>query len=717
MRAVLSNLAKNRLLTACGALVLTEAGLLVAWGGSAFAEGMLPAAITVVFLAWFWTGAFAIARTLLRGIAGLAETHPRRALLARLALATALTAAALHHVLGWALYLRTGQFANLASIEFAIRNPPATTWLYLTSAEQIALIAAGVMALLSIPAIAVATRRCESWCRGESRKPLLLPWALLTMLLVGLVHRLECDLSPTRLGVRENVLLNCVNPQLTFFSSVYERLTLEPIEPVLDHAELTPIGEWSAPARSRRAPGVIFVAIEALRHDVVHLRHQGREVTPHLNRLARGGLEWRNAYSQSTHSDYSDVCIVSSLYPLRTREHHYYQRRDPWPRTLAFDVFKQAGYRTAIISSQNEAWGCMDQFLETPSLDLFYDAQRSGAETYISERDRQFQYENEVGTFSAGCLYDPHTTDRAIAWIEESIEQDKPFFVSMNFQASHFPYELPAGADRPFQPCELSSDISFLEYPREKTHLVRNAYFNGVHHCDQQLGRLVAALEKADRLDDVILVVMGENGEAFHESGTCGHAREPVEPAIHVAAVMHAPRYLTPRVEHYPTELIDLLPTVFGLVGWQPHANFQGIDVLSDSRPALADRLLFFHANSPAAHADAVQWAGRWKFIRDHRTGRGFLRDIINDPGETQNFADEHPEIASRLSNVLNRWRKRQLAYYHFPAYYENYFPPRPPRLLPLAEGAPRKGATINASGLPATLAPQTPVWRNGGQN
>lgn len=77
-------------------------------------------------------------------------------------------------------------------------------------------------------------------------------------------------------------------------------------------------------------------------------------MTPHLNRLAKQGVQFTRAYTQSTHSDYADVCIVSSLYPLRKTRHHYYSASDPWPKTLIYDLLKPLGYVTAIFSSQNE---------------------------------------------------------------------------------------------------------------------------------------------------------------------------------------------------------------------------------------------------------------------------------------------------------------------------------------------------------------------------
>lgn len=682
MRAFVTNILKNRLLVGCLSIAGMESLLLLSRPHHVYDDGPLPSAIALTFLAWFWLSVALAARLVIRGLGRVETQRPTLGKSARGVVSGLIVAGALHYVASWAMYFKTGQFANLSTILFAVKNPPATTWLYLGPGERNAIVLAICGALIAWPVCGFVMGRLAQQVRAKKQgRSQIVSWVSLTLILFLLTKALEADRSPTRLGPRKNTLMNCVNPQLTLATTIARRFTLEPIDAVLDKNELQRLTTWTGPTADKDRPSVVFIAIEALRSDVVGLTHQGREVTPNLNRLARNGLNWTKAYSQSTHSDYADVCIVSSLYPLRTREHHYYRRRDPWPKTLAFDVFKQAGYRTAIISSQNEAWGCMDQFLETPNLDLFYDAQRSGAETYISEKDRQFQYENDVGTFSAGCLYDPHTMSKAVSWMAERFEADEPFFISMNFQASHFPYELPEGTERPFQPCEITSDISFLEYPKEKTHIVRNAYYNGLAHCDDQLGRMIESLELAGRLDDTILVIMGENGEAFHESGTVGHARDPVEPAIHVATVMHAPKYFPPGEEDYPLELVDLLPTVLGKLDWPTHPNFQGTDALSSTRVPLHDRLLFFHANSPAANSDAVQWAGRWKFIQDHRTGRGFLRDIATNPEETHEFSSEQPAIAAQLRELLAKWRARQLAYYHYPMYYENFYPPKAPGL------------------------------------
>ncbi len=597
----------------------------------------------------------------------------------------ALTAMIVLQTGSWGLFWRSGRFANLESLLFLAINPPLTFMDRLVTSERW-----GVFGLLaSIPVLLAITaayflrvRQVDRRLTAESHRHRRVIWIGMTTICLLPFCAICNDRSTHRLGSRVAAIKNRVSPSLTVMMSGIEMLSTEPIAACLDVKTLKGLHDhpWSPPAGDdRNRPNVVLIAVESLRHDVVHLRHQGREVLPHINQLAKSGVNFTRAYSQSTHSDYADVCLVSSLYPLRTRRHHYYRTSDPWPKTLAYDIFKQAGYATAFVSATNEGWGCMDQFHESPNLDLFYDAKRSGQATFDRKRDPGFAHELEIGSLTAGLLPDTHVMDTAIQWSREQIGERRPFFLNINFQSSHFPYELPEGAEHPFQPCELDSDVTFMNHPKSKTDRVRNAYFNGLHHCDKLVGRMVEHLRETGQLENTILWVLGENGEAFHECGQVGHAQSPVEPTIHVATVLHAPRHLTPRNEDYPLEHVDLIPTMLGLMGWPAHPNFQGIDALSSLRPSLDRRFLYFHVNSPASLADAVQWAGRWKLTIDHQQGHTRLIDIQEDPAESHDLSAQFPELARTLQRALVHWREQQLAYYHYPMYYRSYFPPSPP--------------------------------------
>jgi arylsulfatase A-like enzyme len=653
---------------------------------SVFSDTGIAPVYAVAFLFWFWLtvgwGIWLVGA--IWNWLGLRLSRPT-AVAARISIILFAVCCLLTYVSSWGLYLQTGRFMNLAALQFLATNSEKL-WSYLSAAQPqqlAALVLLGTAFAAGLPSLLAWVGRSH-WTEVDSdhasKRHLVWRYATVAMLLVAVL--LVADASPQRRTRRFAHLKCSLNPTVTLIATSLEAVVAEPIKDCLDASELWSIASsnWAPPEiEPRHAPSILFVAIESLRHKVVRQVHQGREITPNLNKLADKGLHLTRAYAQSTHSDYADVCLVSSLYPLRSRRHHYYRRSDPWPKTCIYDVLKPAGYATAIISSQNEAWGCMDEFLDTGNLDYFYHPQRSSAPTHVSDRDPGFAHEIGVGGLVAGKFRDCHTTDVAIEWIRRQVSDEKPFFLSLNFQSSHFPYPLPEEALQPFQPSELDADIHFMDYPPEKTQLVRNAYFNAIHECDRQLGRLVAALEACGRLDDTILVVTGENGEAFHENGSVGHAREPVQPAIHIACVIHAPGRTPLGEDDYPFEHVDLAPTVLGLIGCPPHPNFQGIDILAEDRPPAVRRLTFTHVLSPVASADSVMLGGRWKYLRDYQSSQAWLFDVATDPGETENLAGSHPNLVRQLSGLLTRWRNRQLAYYYLPHYYQNYYPPRPP--------------------------------------
>ncbi|MFC1759246.1 sulfatase, partial [Planctomycetota bacterium] len=300
--------------------------------------------------------------------------------------------------------------------------------------------------------------------------------------------------------------------------------------------------------------------------------------------------------------------------------------------------------------------------------------------TSTSDRDPGFARERSMGTLTVGKLPDHHTTAKAIEWVTQQAKEDKPFFLSMNLQSSHFPYLVPKGAEKPFQPCELDSSIGFVNYAESDVPRVKNAYFNAIHECDNQVGRLVDALRRNGQLEKTILIVTGENGEAFHEcGGSVTHAREPVEPAIHVACVFHAPGLLEPRVDDYPLEHVDLVPTICGLLGMTERPNFQGIDVLAAERIPSERRLIFNHVNSCLAQCDAVVLGGRWKLTTNRLENFATLFDVQRDPNQEVNLFHKRNDLAQALQERLETWRSQQLSYYHFPQYYLNFYAPKPP--------------------------------------
>lgn len=619
--------------------------------------------LAIEFAAWFW-----VTMGWVMWLAARRLRHP----LARVAWIALVAVVLIVYAVSWGVYLHTSRFLDWDAVHFTVGNFHLL-WMFARQAERGTL----SVTLAILTAVAAAILCGGPWLADgqwltadklELRRSRRLAWYSLGLgwLLLLSASRNNNDLS--QIGRAQDAVRNCLHPAATLVASCLSSSLREQIVPCLRPADLRPLEEaeaWNRTARVTNRANVVLITVESMRHDVVGLWQQGREVMPAVDALAHNGVQFTRAYSQTTHTDYSTTALYSSLFPLRTVRHLYFHANDPWPKTLFYDVLKPAGYATAIISSQNEGWGGMDNFLKTSQLDLFYDPEHGGSSVHA-----ELSFDN---------LPDAQTVDKAIAWAGKQAEDGKPFFLGLNLQTPHFPYKLPPGAERPFQPGTIDFPAGFLEYPVEKVPVVRNAYYNALHECDRQIGRLVQGLRANNQFSHTIFVLSGDHGEAFHEKDYVSHAREPIEPVVRTACLICAPGLITPHVDDYPVELVDLLPTAMGLLGLPPHPNFQGIDVLAPGRPSPDTRLLFFHVENPIARADAVLWNGRWKYQHDRLRATESLFDVQTDPGETKDLCVRRPALADSLRNVLGTWRQRQLAYYHFPVYYEHYFPPLPP--------------------------------------
>ncbi|MCA9048730.1 MAG: sulfatase-like hydrolase/transferase [Planctomycetaceae bacterium] len=423
---------------------------------------------------------------------------------------------------------------------------------------------------------------------------------------------------------------------------------------------------------------VVVIAVESLRRDVIGLRHNGVPVMPHVSKLAESGCTFTKAYAQSTHSNYADPCVFSSLYPLRTDAHHYYSASDPWPKDLLYDVLSRHNYRTGMFSSQNESWGNMDQFLHTPVLDVFFDSQSYDGPTYVPPTDTGFAgYVKKAHV--AGKLDDAVTVSKAVEWISQPDE--RPYCLCMNLQSSHFPYPVPDTEPTVFEPSRIDFNVSFLRYPQDKVPVVRNAYFNALHYIDKQIGRLVHTIRSLPQGNRTLIVILGDNGESFYEHGYPTHGGPPVEPQVNVALVMNCPEILESAESNYLTQMIDVVPTVLSLLQVPLNDCRQGIDVLAAERPAPTKRLAFVHCNNGRTKCNGVVSASGWKYTFDLREGVGVLHNTANDPAESVNYATTHPKVAEILSRLLTEWHRRQVTYYGKSQYYGLWNPPKEPEL------------------------------------
>jgi arylsulfatase A-like enzyme len=391
---------------------------------------------------------------------------------------------------------------------------------------------------------------------------------------------------------------------------------------------------------------------------------------PRVDSLARSGLRLPDNYTQASHSNYADLCILSSHYPLRSTSVHLYPKKPSYPRVLIYDVLKALGWHTAVISSQNENWGRMINYLRTGSIDHFFHSETFDGPTYVPRNDTGF-VEFLKGGKRSGKIDDRFTVDEAMSWIE-SLPPADPFFIYLNLQNSHLPYETPADFPRKYGPETVPFTIRFGGYPRKGVPLVKDVYADSLAYIDYQLGRLLDFLQERGVSQRTLVVVTGDTGQAFYEHGFVAHANKVFNEVMQVPLLFHGPG-IEARVDRRPAQHIDVPPTILDALGLPPHPSFQGVSLLAPEPDPARSRYIM--AQSPLAHQYAVMRDG-FKLIYDVRRDATLMVDLEQDPAERRNLARSMPEKAQELRGRLDAWRGKQLSYYRDTREQSRSYPP-----------------------------------------
>lgn len=432
--------------------------------------------------------------------------------------------------------------------------------------------------------------------------------------------------------------------------------------PELVRRPIEPAGAYlsSVDRASLRRWNVVVVLIDSLRADQLRATGGTREVMPALEALARESRVFTDCVSAASHTDYSCPAVFSSHYPLRSRDVYRYPEHPSYPRVMIYDVLKALGWRTALHSSQNEHWGQMLNYLQTGNLDDVFHAGMAGPAAELPPDRPRF----------SGMLDDSATVAHSLEWIAR--DTGSPFFLYLNLQSSHLPYDVPKDFPRRFATRPRDFEIKIGWFPREKAEVVKDVYADSLAYADAQLDRLLRNLKDRGLWDRTVVVVSGDHGEAFYEHGSAAHANGVHEEVIRVPLVIRAPG-LEPGRDARPAHLLDVAPGVFHLLGLPAHPGFQGENPFAAS--PRADRARYVISDTPWKTQIGVIRSG-FKLVRDGDTGGSVLYDLARDPGETADASGAHPEIARDLKARLSGWRRAQLEYYDNPVRQSREYPP-----------------------------------------
>jgi arylsulfatase A-like enzyme len=184
----------------------------------------------------------------------------------------------------------------------------------------------------------------------------------------------------------------------------------------------------------------------------------------------------------------------------------------------------------------------------------------------------------------------------------------------------------------------------------------RDLYDEEVFYTDRWVGKLFDFVEKQPWGPETAIVVTADHGEAFGEHGLYRHAFELYEPLVHVPLMIYVPGRPARRVDA-PRSHVDLVPTMFDLLGAKPNPELRGasfVDELYGGEAAPRDVICDLPEDSFNERRRSLLHDG-WKIIAFAKDVRYELYNLADDPEEKTNLVKKEP---AKLKEMIELYKE-----------------------------------------------------------
>ena len=419
---------------------------------------------------------------------------------------------------------------------------------------------------------------------------------------------------------------------------------------------------------SRVPPNILVILVDDLGYNDVGYNGAADISTPNIDRLAREGIVFANGYVPYPSCGPSRAALMTGRYPARfgMELNLAYAPADerhglPVEETTIADYLQEAGYRTGIVGKWqlgaappfhplNRGFDHFFGFLGGGHSYFRIDMTESPLSEYLLPLNA-----GRGATGFEGYLTDVLTDDA----IEFASEGEEPFFLYLAYNAPHTPLEAPDN---------LIGKYSGVE--NEK----RGRYLAMIHSLDDNIGRLLAALDESGRRDDTMIFFLSDNGgvtasELAPEENWSDNAPFSGGKGFFAEGGVRVPFIASwtggwPLGETYSPMVVsmDIMATALAAAGADadPERPPDGVNLdpflrgETDGEPRTA---LFWRQWQLQDGDNFAARVGDLKLIKDIGQNTPVrLYDLASDPAETRDLLAERPEDALRIAEMWNEW-------------------------------------------------------------
>lgn len=425
----------------------------------------------------------------------------------------------------------------------------------------------------------------------------------------------------------------------------------------------------STAAEAKRPNVVVLLADDLGFRDIGC--YGGPVKTPVLDALAERGTRFTDFYSGCAVCSPSRATLLTGRHHIRTGVYSWIDDNSQRSHLLEREVtlaerLKENGYATAHIGKWHLGLPT-DKFKKpTPAdhgFDYWFATWNNAAPSHRNPRNfiRNGEPVGEIAGYSAQIV-----VDEAITWLDRSRRKDRPFFLNVWFHEPHAPIAAPE---------EVVAGYG-------KVGDAAAVYSGTIDNTDRAIGRLLAKLAQVAPPGETLILYASDNGS--YRRDRVGELRGQKginwEGGIRVPGIVSWPGVISAgKVESTPAGLVDVLPTVCGLLGIArpPGVHLDGADLSPLLQPRGGSRFnrdqpLFWHLQK--SRPIVALRDGHWSLVADpdyeissenmfreawipaiKRGGykNWQLFDLRKDPQQQHNLAAAEPQVLERLRQRL----------------------------------------------------------------
>jgi arylsulfatase A len=396
-----------------------------------------------------------------------------------------------------------------------------------------------------------------------------------------------------------------------------------------------------ARAEKSTRPNILLIVTDDQGWGDIYSHGNDRIDTPALDKLASEGARFDRFFV-------SPVCaptragLLTGRYHLRTGTHgvtRTYETMREEEVTLA-EAMKQAGYITGCFGK----WHNGAHYPHNPNGQGFDEFLGFCAGHWNNYFDTTLEH-NGKPVKTRGYITDV-LTDAAIEFIEKN--RARPFFCYVPYNAPHGPFQVPDKYFNKYEARGLDDQLACI--------------YGMCENIDDNIGRLLMRLDALGLRDNTIVLFLTDNGANSdrYDGDMKGRKGSIDEGGVRVPLFIRSPGRIEPNTEVRQIAAdIDLFPTIMDLCGLPmpatlPQDGRSLVPLLTGDDRGWPDRMLFTF-RSPAGNSESIRGSVRtqqWRAVKGPK--RWELYDMVGDPSQRTDVAEEHPQVVARLSDAFD---------------------------------------------------------------